>query len=144
MPGQIVAAMAIALTANTDYVMGIFTGGQGPEEAKFLAVTLPVFLAGVGLAVSIVCIFIARALRQNAPAMVLRAALIVPSIIIVVVAYILIGRGGEEHDWIRGVAVTVAAFLVGWGLTFLPAGVLGWLPISCRVTSQAASRMPAN
>ena len=93
----IVAAMAIALTANTDYVMGIFTGGQGPEEAKFLAVTLPVFLAGVGLAVSIVCIFIARALRQNAPAMVLRAALIVPSIIIVVVAYILMPMLGVSQ-----------------------------------------------
>ncbi len=85
----VVAAMAIALTARTEYVMGLFTSPMTGEEARFLAVTLPVFLSGVGIAVSIVCIFIARALRANAPAMVLRAALIVPSLIISIVAFIL-------------------------------------------------------
>jgi len=85
----VVATMAIALTAKSEYIMSIFTGGQNAEEARALAVTLPVFLAGLGLIVSIVCIFIARSLRQNAPAMVLRAALIVPSIIICIVAYLI-------------------------------------------------------
>ena len=82
----IVAAMAIALTAKQEYVESLFTGGQTGDDARLLAVTIPIFLSGLGLAVSIVCIFIARALRQNAPAMVLRAALIVPSIIIVIAA----------------------------------------------------------
>jgi len=93
----VVAAMAIALTAKSEYILGIFTGGQTAEEARALAVTLPVFLAGVGLIVSIVCIFIARSLRQNSPAMVLRAALIVPSIIICIVAYLIMPLLGVSH-----------------------------------------------
>ena len=78
----LVAAMAIALTAKTEYVMGLFTRVPEGVDPTFLAVTLPIFLAGLGLAVSIVCIFIARMLRQNSPAMVLRMALVIPSLII--------------------------------------------------------------
>ncbi len=48
---------------------------------------------------------------------------------LLVVAYILTGRGGEEHAWTRVAAVSVAALVVGWGLTFLPATFLVWLPI---------------
>ena len=51
----------------------------------------------LGLIVSIVCIFIARSLRQNSPAMVLRAALIVPSIIICIVAYIIMPMLGVSQ-----------------------------------------------
>jgi K(+)-stimulated pyrophosphate-energized sodium pump len=108
----IVAAMAIALTVKSEYVMSLFTNIGSAEEARFLAVTLPVFLAGVGLAVSIVCIFIARSLRQNAPAMVLRAALIVPSIIICIVAYILMPMLGV----IQSVTYALAAGAIGGGL----------------------------
>jgi len=86
----VVAAMAIALTADASYISGLFTDASMSETAtRALAVTLPIFLSGVGLAVSIVCIFIARALRQNAPAMVLRAALIVPSVIISIVSFVI-------------------------------------------------------
>jgi K(+)-stimulated pyrophosphate-energized sodium pump len=105
----IVATMAIALTADPAYVMSIFTGGQNAEDARALAVTLPIFLAGVGLLVSIVCIFIARALRQNAPAMVLRAALIVPSIIICIVAYIIMPMLGVS----QAVTYALAAGAIG-------------------------------
>ncbi len=105
----VVASMAIALTVKSEYVMGIFTAGQSAEEARFLAVTLPVFLAGVGLIVSIVCIFIARTLRQNAPAMVLRAALIVPSIIICIVAYIIMPMLGVS----QAVTYALAAGAIG-------------------------------
>jgi K(+)-stimulated pyrophosphate-energized sodium pump len=68
----IVAAMAIALTARTEYIEKLFTNGLSGNDATMLAVTLPVFLSGLGLLVSIVCIFIARSMRQNSPAMVLR------------------------------------------------------------------------
>jgi len=85
----IVAAMAIALTAKTQYVMGLFTKVPEGVDPSFLAVTLPIFLSGVGLAVSILCIFGARMLRQNSPAMVLRAALVVPSLIIVAASFVL-------------------------------------------------------
>ena len=108
----LVAAMAIALTAKTAYIDSLFTGGQVGIEARFLAVTLPLFLAGVGLAVSIVCIFIARMLRQNSPAMVLRAALIVPSIIICIVAYIIMPMLGVE----QAVTYALAAGAIGGAL----------------------------
>ncbi len=108
----IVAAMAIALTAKSEYVNTLFTQGQTGAEAAFLAVTLPLFLAGLGLAVSIVCIFIARALRQNSPAMVLRAALIVPSIIICVVAFIAMPMLGVSQS----VTYALAAGAIGGAL----------------------------
>ena len=86
----VVAAMAIGLTADASYISGLFTDASMSETAnRAMAVTLPIFLSGVGLAVSIVCIFIARALRQNSPAMVLRAALIVPSVIISIVSFVI-------------------------------------------------------
>ena len=86
----VVAAMAIGLTADASYINGLFTDASMSDTAtRAMAVTLPIFLSGVGLAVSIVCIFIARALRQNSPAMVLRAALIVPSIIISIVSFVI-------------------------------------------------------
>jgi K(+)-stimulated pyrophosphate-energized sodium pump len=122
----IVAAMAIALTAKSQYIDSLFTDGQVGEEAKFLAVTLPIFLAGVGLAVSIVCIFIARMLRQNSPAMVLRAALIVPSIIICLVGYVLMPMLGVN----QAVTYALAAGAMGGALIGLVTEYYtAWAPI---------------
>ncbi len=108
----IVAAMAIALTAKPEYVSSIFTNSPTESEAKFLAVTLPVFLSGVGLLVSIGCIFIARALKANSPAMVLRAALVIPSLIICVVAWILMPMLGVSQS----VTGALAAGAIGGAL----------------------------
>jgi K(+)-stimulated pyrophosphate-energized sodium pump len=93
----IVAAMAIALTAKTSYVESLFTRGQTGDQATFLAVTLPLFLSGVGLAVSMVCIFIARAMRNSKPAVVLRAALVVPSLIISAVSFVIMPMLGVSQ-----------------------------------------------
>ncbi|MCH7868681.1 MAG: sodium-translocating pyrophosphatase [Myxococcales bacterium] len=108
----LVAAMAIAMTAKSEFVNSLFTQGQTGTEAYFLAMTLPLFLSGLGLVVSIVCIFIARTLRQNSPAMVLRAALLVPSIIICVVAYIVMPMIGVS----QAVTYALAAGAIGGGL----------------------------
>ena len=108
----VVAAMAIALTARPEYVSSLFTNAPTDSEAKFLAVTLPVFLSGVGLLVSIVCIFIARALRGSAPAVVLRAALVIPSLIICVVAWILMPMLGVSQS----VTGALAAGAIGGAL----------------------------
>ncbi len=108
----IVAAMAIALTARPEYVSSIFTNSPTESDAKFLAVTLPVFLSGVGLLVSIGCIFIARALKANSPAMVLRAALVIPSLIICVVAWILMPMLGVS----QAVTGALAAGAIGGAL----------------------------
>jgi K(+)-stimulated pyrophosphate-energized sodium pump len=108
----LVAAMAIAMTAKSEYINSLFTEGQTGLEATFLAITLPIFLSGLGLVVSIFCIFIARTLRQNSPAMVLRAALLVPSIIICVVAYIVMPMIGVS----QAVTYALAAGAIGGGL----------------------------
>ncbi|HIF94948.1 MAG TPA: sodium-translocating pyrophosphatase [Myxococcales bacterium] len=122
----IVAAMAIALTAKSEYIMQLFTGITSPEEARFMAVTLPIFLAGIGLAVSIVCIFIARTLRQNSPAMVLRAALLVPSVIICFVAFVLMPMLGV----IQAVTYALAAGAIGGGLIgLITEYYTAWAPI---------------
>lgn len=122
----IVAAMAIALTVKSEYVNTLFTQGQTGDEAIFLAVTLPVFLAGLGLMVSIVCIFIARTLRQHSPAMVLRAALLIPSVIICVVAYIVMPILGVS----QAVTYALAAGAIGGGLIGLVTEYYtAWAPI---------------
>ena len=108
----IVAAMAIALTVDLEHLKQLFTDLPAGADPRFLAVTLPVFLSGLGLIVSIVCIFIARALRQNSPAMVLRAALIVPSLIICVVAYVVMPMIGVSQS----VTGALAAGAIGGGL----------------------------
>ncbi len=122
----IVAAMAIALTAKPEYVSSIFTNSPTESEAKFLAVTLPVFLSGVGLLVSIGCIFIARALKANSPAMVLRAALVIPSLIICVVAWILMPMLGVS----QAVTGALAAGAIGGALIGLVTEYYtAWSPI---------------
>jgi K(+)-stimulated pyrophosphate-energized sodium pump len=108
----IVAGMAIALTARKDYVAGLVTDLSTGVDPTFLAVTLPLFLASVGLIVSIVCIFIARALRGSAPAIVLRATLIFPSIIMVLVAAALMPMLGVS----QAVTAALAAGAIGGGL----------------------------
>ena len=122
----IVASMAIALTAKSEYIMMLFTNGITPSEGRLMAVTLPIFLAGVGLAVSIVCIFIARTLRNNAPAMVLRAALIVPSVIICIVAFLLMPMLGV----VQAVTYALAAGAIGGGLIgLITEYYTAWAPI---------------
>jgi K(+)-stimulated pyrophosphate-energized sodium pump len=108
----VVAAMAIALTAKLEYVKSLFTVPMSDDGARLMAVTIPLFLSGVGLAISIVCIFIARALRANAPAVVLRAALIVPSIIISIVAFALM----PMLDVSQSVTWALTAGAIGGGL----------------------------
>lgn len=122
----IVASMAIALTAKSEYIMTLFTNPVSADDARLMAVTLPIFLAGVGLAVSIVCIFIARTLRNNAPAMVLRAALLVPSVIICIVAFVLMPMLGV----IQAVTYALAAGAIGGGLIgLITEYYTAWAPI---------------
>ena len=122
----LVAAMAIALTAKTDYIESLFTEGQTGHEATLLAVTLPIFLAGLGLAVSIVCIFIARMLRERSPAVVLRAALVVPSLIISAVSFLVMPMLGVSQA-VTG-AVTAGA-LGGAAIGLITEYYTAWGPI---------------
>jgi K(+)-stimulated pyrophosphate-energized sodium pump len=122
----IVAAMAIALTAQPEYINGLFTKLPDGVDPVFLAVTLPVFFSGVGLSVSIVCIFIARALRQSSPAMVLRAALVGPSVVICAAAFVVMPILGVS----QAVTGALAAGAIGGALIgLLTEYYTAWGPI---------------
>ena len=122
----LVAAMAIALTARVEYVQGLFTAVPAGVDPIFLAVTIPLFLAGLGLIVSIVCIFIARMLRQYAPATVLRAALVVPSLIIFAVSFIAMPMLGVS----QAVTYAIGAGAIGGALIgLITEWYTAWSPI---------------
>ncbi|NDF14155.1 sodium-translocating pyrophosphatase [bacterium] len=85
MVAAIVAAMAIAITSNAATMPRLIEGDETTN--KIVGVGLPLLLSGLGMGVSIVCIFIARAMKQMNPAAVLRGSLITPPILLAVVSY---------------------------------------------------------
>ena len=87
----IVSTMAIALTADAKVLQGLVTDKMmDPKKIQEIAVALPLVLAGIGLVVSIVGIFAARAMKNSAPATVLRAAMVLPPIALVGVTFLLL------------------------------------------------------
>jgi K(+)-stimulated pyrophosphate-energized sodium pump len=83
MIAAIVAAMAIAITASNESLPALTTS----MDNRLTAIGLPLILSGLGLGVSILCIFIARAMKHMNPAAVLRGSLIFPPILLAVVSY---------------------------------------------------------
>jgi K(+)-stimulated pyrophosphate-energized sodium pump len=80
----VVATMAIALTAKGETVLKILgAGATDVAKAREVATALPLVLAAIGLVVSIVGIFVARAMRNSPPSTVLRAAMVLPPLILV-------------------------------------------------------------
>ena len=77
MIAAIVAAMAIGLTAAAVAIPKLIENG-GEDANRGAAVLLPIVLSALGLVVSIITIFIARALKNMDPATVLRLGLIIP------------------------------------------------------------------
>ncbi len=86
MIAAIVSAMAIAITAAVGQVPQLIASDEATN--KLVAIGLPLLLSGLGLAVSIVCIFISRAMKHMNPATVLRGALILPPIVLALVSYV--------------------------------------------------------
>ena len=85
MVAAIVASMAIAISATLGQVPQLIAGDEATN--KVVAVGLPLLISGLGLVVSIVCIFLARAMRRMNPATVLRGALITPPLFLALVSY---------------------------------------------------------
>lgn len=108
MVAAIVATMAIALTIPAELLLNLVPGSD-LESARLVGVTLPLLLSGLGLVISIIVIFLARALKNSPPAMVLRNALIVPPIILTIASYILMPKFGIS----QGVTVALAAGAFG-------------------------------
>ena len=102
----IVATMAIGLTAPQADIQTLLTGAG---DARGIAVGLPLVLASIGLFVSIVGIFAARAMRNSAPAVVLRAAMVLPPIILVVATAAILPAFGVSQN----VTIALAAGAIG-------------------------------
>ncbi|HKU37694.1 MAG TPA: sodium-translocating pyrophosphatase [Polyangiales bacterium] len=82
----IVAAMALGLTMPVNELQKLAPTLTRESELRVVAVGLPILLATVGLAVSILGIFITRTLSKLPPARVLRMALIVPPFLAILAA----------------------------------------------------------
>jgi K(+)-stimulated pyrophosphate-energized sodium pump len=108
MIAAIVAAMAIGLTAAAVAVPNLIANG-GESANRGAAIILPIVLSALGLVVSIITIFIARALKNMNPATVLRLGLIIPPIILTIVSAILMPMFGIT----QGVTIALAAGAVG-------------------------------
>lgn len=111
MVAAIVSAMAIALTIPVEGLSSLMTGADA-ETTRIAGVTLPLLLSTLGLVISIVVIFAARAFKNGKPATVLRNALIVPPIILTIASYILMPMFGIS----QAVTVALAAGAFGGAL----------------------------
>lgn len=110
MVAAIVAAMAIAITSSE---LPALVGESMMEMNKVVAIGLPLVLSAVGLLVSIVCIFIARMLKNQDPAKVLRMALIMPPIVLAIASYIILSTLGITQN------VTLIMFIGALGGTII-------------------------
>ncbi len=91
MVAAIVAAMAIAITSAD---LPTLITDVDSSLNKIVAVGLPLVISAVGLLVSIICIFIARMMKNMDPAKVLRGALILPPIVLAVASYVIMASLG--------------------------------------------------
>lgn len=88
MVAAIVSAMAIALTIAPNALPNITVETGDVEVTRMMGVGLPLILSTLGLIISIVVIFMARALKNKKPATVLRSSLMLPPVILTLVSYI--------------------------------------------------------
>ncbi|HEY1078706.1 MAG TPA: sodium-translocating pyrophosphatase [Bdellovibrio sp.] len=111
MVAAIVSAMAIALTIPVAGLSGLMNGADA-ETVRVAGVALPILLSTLGLVISIVVIFAARAFKNGKPATVLRNALIFPPILLTAAAYVILPMFGIS----QGVTVALAAGAFGGAL----------------------------
>lgn len=112
MVAAIVSAMAIALTIPAEGLSALVNGGD-TAAARTAGVTLPLLLSTLGLVISIIVIFTARAFKNGKPATVLRNALIFPPILLTIASYVLMPMFGLSQ------AVTVALAAGAFGGAFI-------------------------
>ncbi len=98
MVAAIVAAMAIALTIDPSKLMSILVDQEAESTVRVIGVGLPLILSTIGLVISIVVIFAARALKNSKPATVLRSSLMLPPVILTVVSFLLMPSMGVSQN----------------------------------------------
>ncbi len=108
MIAAIVSAMAIAITAPMVSLPKLIEGGVESTN-RAAGIMVPLVLSALGLVVSIITIFISRALKGMNPATVLRLGLILPPVILTVVSAILMPVFGIT----QGVTIAIAGGAFG-------------------------------
>lgn len=99
MVAAIVSAMAIALTIEAVDLPKLYTDSAAPAEiSRWMAVSLPLALSALGMVISILVIFMARALKNSKPATVLRASLMLPPVLLTIVSYIVLPMFGLSQN----------------------------------------------
>ena len=111
----IVAAIALGLTMPVAELQLLAPTVSSETSLRALAVSLPILLGTIGLAVSIVGILITRGLSKLPPARVLRIALIVPPFLAIAAAYFVLPRFGITSAAI----ITLGAGALGGGIVGL-------------------------
>jgi K(+)-stimulated pyrophosphate-energized sodium pump len=104
-----VAAMALGLTMPFAELRVLAPAVEEESVVRALAVGVPILLATLGLAVSILGIFITRSLSSLPPARVLRTALIVPPFLTIGAAFFILPHFGIA----QAALVTLAAGALG-------------------------------
>jgi K(+)-stimulated pyrophosphate-energized sodium pump len=110
MVAAIVAAMAIAMTIPAGQMKEFVAGGA--EAQRMISIMLPLVLSALGMIISIVVIFVARAMKNSKPATVLRSSLMIPPILLTAACAILLPMFGIG----QGVTVALAAGAFGGAL----------------------------
>lgn len=111
MVAAIVSAMAIAMTIQPEGLANLLLPGQ-MLNPKGVGVFLPLILSALGIVISLLVIVATRFFSSASPAMVLRAALIVPPIVLTVVSAILMPMFGVS----QAVTQALAAGAIGGAL----------------------------
>jgi K(+)-stimulated pyrophosphate-energized sodium pump len=97
MVAAVISAMAIAITIAD--LPALFNDLSADSNInRMAAVALPLILSGVGLLVSIICIFIARMMKNMNPSVVLRGSLILPPIALALASYIIMNMLGVTQS----------------------------------------------
>ena len=112
MVAAIVSAMAIALTIPAEKLTNLMENASDANATRMAGITLPLLLSTLGLVISIIVIFAARAFKNGKPATVLRNALIFPPIILTIAAYVVLPMFGIS----QAVTVALAAGAFGGSL----------------------------
>lgn len=110
MVAAIVAAMAIAMTIPAGQMKEFVAGGA--DAQRMISVMLPLVLSALGMIISIVVIFVARAMKNSKPATVLRSSLMIPPILLTAACAVLLPMFGIG----QGVTVALAAGAFGGAL----------------------------
>ena len=135
----VVAAMAIALTAS-DAGLADLVPNASPADARAVGAALPLVLSAVGLGISLVCIFVARAMKQMDPSVVLRSSLILPPLLMTAVTFGLMPLFGVS----QGVTIAMGAGAIGGAaIGLLTEYYTAWGPIQ-RVAKAALTGAGTN